>query len=212
MKKYLIFALVAVLLMGLLAGCTLPGDIAEDDILGNWITVKSDTQEEAMGLLEHIEAYEEEIALADLTGLEFVKSVEFHADGTYCFRYDLDGTKDCVREFYDAYFNALYEGRATLEAAYEEAFTDMTQAEFRQYFAGIYGYTDYIEMLDGFTEGAYNYAALEEPYETGNFRTYRDEILFTVSGKTEEESVGAALEEGKLTLTYIDGTETYTRK
>lgn len=212
MKKYLMVALVAVLMVSLLAGCSLPGDIEKEDIVGSWVTVKADTQEEAMGLLERIEAYEEEIALADLTILEFVKSLEFHADGTYCFRYDLDGTKACVRDYYDTYFNALYEGRATLEAVYEEAFVDMSQAEFRQFFAELYNYTDYIEMLDEFTAAAYDYAALEDPYETGTFRTYRDEILFTMSGDTQEESVGAKLEEGNLTITYVDGSETYTRK
>ena len=212
MKKYLMVALVAVLMVSLLAGCSLPGDIEKEDIVGSWVTVKADTQEEAMGLLERIEAYEEEIALADLTILEFVKSLEFHADGTYCFRYDLDGTKACVRDFYDTYFNALFEGRATLEEAYGEDFVSMTQAEFRQYFATIYGYTDYIEMLDDFSQNAYDYDALEEPYETGTYSVDGDQILTTISGEYTEEAMGAALEEGVLTLTYIDGVEVYTKK
>ena len=208
MKKYVSLALVAVLLVSLLAGCGL----AKEDVLGSWTTVKADTREEAMGLLENIEAYEEEIALADLDSLEYVKSLEFHTDGTYSFGYDVDGTKACVREFYEAYFDALYEGRATLEAAYGESFVEMSQAEFRQFFAMIYGYTDYIEMVDDFAEIAYDYASLAVPFETGSFRTEYDEIWFQMSGDLEEESVGAELEDGRLTLTYIDGVETYTKK
>ena len=211
MKKYLSFALVAVLMVSLLAGCSLFG-LSKEDVLGTWKTVKADTQEEAMGLLENIEAYEEEIALADLDSLEYVKVVEFHEDGTYCFRYDVEGTKACVREYYDTYFNALFEGRATLEEAYSEDFVSMSQAEFRQYFASLYGYTDYIEMLDDFAQIAYDYAALEEPYETGSYSVEGDQILTTISGEYTEEAMGAALEDGVLTLTYIDGTEVYTKK
>ena len=211
MKMFLSVALVAVLLVSLLAGCGLFG-LSQEDVLGSWATVKPDTQEEAMGLLENIEAYEEEIALADLDCLEYVKVVEFHEDGTYCFRYDIEGTKACVREYYDTYFNALFEGRATLEAAYEEDFVSMSQAEFRQFFAGIYGYTDYIEMLDTFAEIAYDYEALEDPTETGTYDVDGDQILTVIAGEYVEESMGASVEDGVLTLTYSDGVEVYTKK
>ena len=211
MKKYLSFVLAAVMLMGLLTGCSMFG-LSKEDVLGSWETVRPDTQEEATALLENIDAYDEEIALADLDCLEYVKNVEFHDDDTYCFRYDVDGTMACVRAFYDTYFNALYEGRATLEEVYGEEFVAMTQAEFRQYFADIYGYTDYIEMLDDFALIAYDYEALEEPYETGTYRVDGDQILTTISGEYTEEAMGAKLEEGVLTLTYIDGTEVYTKK
>ena len=124
----------------------------------------------------------------------------------------MEATEQCVRDFYDTYFNALYEGRATLEEAYGESFVEMTQAEFRQYYATIYGYTDYIEMLDDFAQIAYDYDALEEPYEVGTFRVAYDEIWFTLQNETKEESVEAKLDAGSLTLTYIDGVETYTKK
>lgn len=212
MKKYLSFALAAILLVSLLAGCSLLGGLSMEDLAGTWVTVKEDSQEEATGLLENIEAYEEEIALADLNCLEYVKIVEFHTDESYCFRFDVEGTMACVREYYDAYFNALYEGRATLEEVYGEDFMSMSQAEFRQYYAALYGCTDYIEMLDYFTEIAYDYEALEEPFETGTFRISGDEILLTITGETKEESLGVELEEGTMTLVYIDGQETYTRK
>ena len=211
MKKFLSVALVATLLVSLLAGCGLLG-LSKEDVLGTWTTVKPDTQDEAMALLENVEAYEEEIALADLDCLEYVKVVEFHEDGTYCFRYDVEGTMACVREYYDTYFNALYEGRSTLEEAYGEDFVSMSQAEFRQYYAELYGYTDYIEMLDEFAQIAYDYASLEEPYETGSYSVEGDQILTTISGEYTEEAMGAELEEGVLTLTYIDGVEVYTKK
>ena len=211
MKKYVSLALVAVLLVSLLAGCSLFG-LSKEDVLGTWVTVKSDTQEEAMGLLENIDAYEEEIALADVNCLEYVKIVEFREGGTYYFRYDVEGTKACVREFYETYFDALYEGRATLEEVYGEDFVSMSQAEFRQYFAGIYGFVDYIEMLDNFAEIAYDYEALEEPMETGTYTVEGDQILTTISGEHKEEAMGAELEDGVLTLTYVDGVEVYTKK
>lgn len=212
MKKYVSVMLAAALLVSLLAGCSLLGGISKDELVGYWETVKPDTREEAMGLLENIEAYDSEIALADLDSLQYVKEVVFRDDGTYYFGYHVEGTKACVRDFYDAYFNALYEGRVTLEEDYGESFEAMSQAEFRQYFAGLYGFTDYIEMLDYFTETAYDYDLLEEPTETGTYRIDGDEILTTIDGEYKEEAMGAELEEGVLTLTYLDGTETYTKQ
>ena len=95
MKKYLSVALAVILLVSLLAGCSVFG-LSREDVLGTWKTVKADTREEAMALLENIDAYDEEIALADVDSLEYVKIVEFHDDGTYCFRYDVEGTMACV--------------------------------------------------------------------------------------------------------------------
>ena len=88
----------------------------------------------------------------------------------------------------------------------------MSQAEFRLYFANLYGFTDYIEMLDSFSQSAYDYEALEEPYETGSYDVDGDQILTVIAGEYTEEAMGAALEDGVLTLTYIDGVEVYTKK
>lgn len=207
MKKILSMALVLVLMLGLLTGCS---SIKMEDLNGTWVTVKEDTEEEAMGLLENIEAYEEEIALADLNSLEYVKVVGFD-DGDYYFGYDVEGTMACVRDFYDRYFEALYEGRTTLNEAYGTTFDDMSESEFRQFYAELYGYVDYIEMLDHFAEIAYDYEGLEEPYETGVFEIDGDDLMCTITGEYEAEALGVELEEGTLTLIFADATEVYTR-
>lgn len=208
MKKIVSMALALMLVVSMLTGCS---DIKMEELAGTWVTVKADTQEEAMGLLENIEAYEEEIALTDLDSLEYVKVVGFNEDGTYYFGYDVEGTMACVRDFYDRYFKALYEGRTALNEAYGETFDEMSEGEFRQFYADLYGYVDYIEMLDTFAEIAYDYEALEEPLETGRFTIDGDDLMCTIDGEYEAESLGAAVEEGVLTLTYSDGVEVYSR-
>jgi len=211
MRKILAAAVAVLMAAGILSGCSLLGGIKLEELEGTWCMVKEDTREEAMSLLENIEAYEEEIALADLDSLEYVKVVHFASNKTYYYGYDVEGTKACVRDFYDRYFNALYQGRSTLNEAYGEVFDDMSQAEFRQYYAELYGYTDYIELLDTFAEIAYDYEALEDPTETGTFQISGDEILCTITGENVEEAMGVKLDADTLTLTYIDGVEVYTR-
>lgn len=211
MKKWFIRALVILLTASLLAGCAPGQGIAMEDLSGTWRTVMPDTREEAMRLLEYIDAYDEEIALADLDSLQYVKYVSFDVDGTYSFGCDVEGTKACVRDFYDRYFDALYEGRTTLNESYSQVFDDMTQEDFRQFLVQVYGRTDYEEMLDAFTQGACDYEILEAPFETGRFELSGKRIVCTVDGESDPEYLDAALEAGVLTLGYIDGVEVYTK-
>lgn len=219
MKKAIVLTLAAVMVAGILSGCGLVGSLLGsllsglkiEDLEGTWVAVVADTREEASALLENIEAYEEEIALADLDSLQYVKVVHFDSDKTYYFGYDVEATKACVRDFYDRYFDALYEGRTTLNEAYGEVFDGMNRVDFQQYYAEIYGYDDYDKMLDTFAESAYNYESLEEPMETGTFRISGGDILCTITGSSLEEELGVSLEDGILTLIYVDGIEAYTR-
>jgi len=187
-------------------------ELAMEEVAGTWVTVKADTAEEATSLLEIIDVYEEEMALADLNTLEYVKVFCVMENGSYYFGYDVEGTKACVRDFYDGYFNNLYEGRTTLNEVYSLTFDEMSKEEFLQCYAEIYGRDDYTQLLDSLAENAYNYESLEEPFETGTFKISGYDLMCTVTGTNVEEALGVKVEEGVLTLTYADGVETYTKK
>ena len=212
LKKSLALVLIVALMAAMLTGCF---GIKMEDLAGVWHMEVQDSAEQARELLDSIEAYEEEIALADLNSLKYVKVVEFHEDKTYCYYADAEGTKDFVREFYEGYFAALYEGRAALSEAYGgEDFVSMDEAAFQQYYADLYGYATYTELVDAFTENAYDYAALEEPSETGTFTISGDMIKCTETGNSFDEGMEAMIygdNNEHLTLTYSNGTENYIR-
>ena len=211
MKKALILVLTAAMLIGCLCGCSLLGGVKLDELVGTWTITMEDTEEEAMALLENIEAYDEEIALADLDSLEYVQVVKFYDDKSYSFGYDVDGTMACVRDYYDRFFDNLYNGRANLSGLYEVDIANLTRADFQQFYAELYGCADYEDMLDWFAQIAYDYEALEELWETGTFTISGDHIMCTITGTTKEEALGVEVDGNTLTLTYIDGVEVYTK-
>ncbi|MBP3701658.1 MAG: hypothetical protein J6I64_07195 [Lachnospiraceae bacterium] len=214
MKKknvWLVLALVLSMLSMLLAGCGKTEEEKIRELAGIWRMTAADTEDEALYLLENIELYEEEIVHVDLTSLEYAQLVEFTKDKTYRFAYDVEGTRACVEAFYRGVFASLYENRASLNAVYEQTFDELTEAEFYQFYADLYEAGDYETLIEYVTELAYDYEVLEEPWETGTYEIQGDLILCTVTGETQAESLGYEIQGYELTLTYVDGTEIYTR-
>ena len=209
MKRFLLVILVLVMLT-LLAACS---GLKADSPVGIWMTEEPDSVEQAEALLVNVDAYQEEMALADLGSLKYAKVAEFREDGTYLFRIDTDGTKACVRSFFDDYFNDLYEGRTTLNEVYEMTFDEMTREEFLQFYAELYEKENYQVLLDDISNGAYKYESLSIPVE-GTFKVKGDLICCTENGESEASNIKMQLSgENKdcLTLIYSDGTEVYTR-
>lgn len=209
-KKSLVLLLVAVMAIGLLCGC----ESTEEKMAalsGTWTMTIPDTAEQAQILLDNIELYPEEIALVDLNSLEQVKRVTFDMAGNYSFGYDVDGTMECVRQFYLGVFDALYEGRATLNAAYEQEFDNMSRDDFNQFYADLYNAGNYDALIDLFVENAYDADALAEPFETGTYTIKGKFIMCTITGETEAESLGYTLEGNTLTLLFADTQEVYTK-
>ena len=209
-KKALVLLLVAALSMALFCGC----ESTEDKMAalsGTWTMVMPDTAEQAQILLDSIELYPEEIALIDLNSLEQVRSVTFDMSGNYSFGYDVDGTMECVRDFYLRAFDAMYEGRATLSASYEQDFENMTREEFNQFYAELYAAADYDTLIDLFVDNAYDTDALAQPYETGTYTIKGSILLCTITGESKAESLPYEIEGDTLTLHFSDVDETYTR-
>lgn len=211
MRNILVLTMTLALLVCVLSGCESTADkIAA--LSGTWTMVEADTEEQALELLENIEAYDEEIALADLGSLEYVQIVTFTQEQTYSFGYDVEATRDCVKTFYDNYFAALFQSRATLNEAYGTEFDAMTQEEFLQFYADLYGFETYEALLTHITDVAYDYEGMQTPWETGTYTIKGDDIMCTIDGQTQAESLGYAIDGSTLTLTYSNAVEVYTRE
>lgn len=211
MKKTVLFLLVLAMVMLTFSGCG-PSTAEKIEALSSvWKTTVDDTEDTAESLLEAIDAYPEEVALADLDSLESVKVVEFTTDKTYRFAYDAEGTRECVKAFFEGFFDALYEGRSTLNAAYETTFDDMTKADFQQFYADLYECASYEEMIQKMADNAYDYEDLAEPWETGTYTLKGNKIMCTITGEVMPEALEYAIEGDTLTLTYSDGVEVYTK-
>lgn len=182
-----------------------------EEVSGSWSSTLKDTPEQARALLEHIDAYEEEIAAADLDSLEYVKTVTFDMEKQYRFGYDVEATRQCVRNFYDGFFNDLYEARTTLNDAYGMDFDAMSKEDFLLFYAEIYGYSTYAELLDDLVENSYDFEELSKPTEVGTYSFEGNRIMCTILGDTQAESLIYAIDGDELTLTYSNAVEVYTR-
>lgn len=211
MKKTRILLTIALVLS--LLGCLCACDSTEkmEALSGTWTMTAVDSEAQFMEFMESIEAYDEEIALADKSSLKYVQLVTFDAKGNYSFADDVAATKKCLREFYEGYFAALYAGRTTLNAVYKTTFDNMTEAEFQQYYAELYNCANYTALLNQLTEGAYDWDAKEAPWETGKYKIRGNRIYFTMSGDTDAEYISYTLKGDTLTLSYSNGEEVYTR-
>lgn len=203
--------LVAVLLCGMLSGCSMIEAKKIELLAGSWVSITPDSEENARVLLEGVEFYEEEIALVDLSSLNEAILVEFRPDHTYRFAYDLDALRGCVRDFYLGAFASLYENRASLNEVYGVDFTSMSEAEFQQFYAEIYGYSSFDAMVSYMADIGYDYESLSADLETGTYAIKGSDIMCTITGEREAEALGYKIDGNTLILIFSDGTEYYTR-
>ncbi len=211
MKKTVLFLLILAMVLLTFSGCGPTTAEKIEALSGVWTITLDNTKDAAESLLDTIDAYPEEVALADLNSLDYVQVVEFTTDKTYRFAYDAEGTQACVKAFYESFFDALYEGRSTLNSVYEASFDDMTKEEFQQFYAEMYELASYEEMIDKMAETAYDYEELAEAWETGTYTIKGKNIMCTITGEVMPEALEYAIDGDTLTLTYSNGVEVYTK-
>lgn len=184
-------------------------------LAGTWIMYEQDSEEQAMLLLENIDLYEEEIALADTSSLRYAWIFEFDTAGNIRQAQPVEENKELVREFYVGVFNAFYENRTTLDDLYEDDLSAMSQEEFEQFYADLYGFATFEELMDQFVENAYKYEEWTDLRKgTFTFKSNRLSIVDSVEGENglpQSYSIIYKVEGDTLTLTYSDGVEVYTR-
>ena len=212
MKKTRIFLTLALVLVLAVSLCACDNSAEKMEALAGTYTMTAvESEAQFMEYMESMDAYDEEIALADKSSLKYVQLVTFDAKGNYSFADDVDATKKCLREFYEGYFAALYAGRTTLNAVYETTFDNMTEAEFQQFYAEVYNCANFAALMDQLTEGAYDWDAKRTPWETGKYKIRGSKIYYTITGETKSEYTDYVLDADTLKLTYSDSVEVYTR-
>ena len=206
MKKQIAMILCCVLLLGSLAACESVDYVAQ--VEGTWICAV-EQQEQKQKLMENMELYEEEMALVD-TKLFTAKTVTFNADKTYYFAEDPDRVKAHLRNFYSGLFQDLYEGRAALAECYDTDISQLSEEEFFQFYAELYGAKDYEALIPQLADNTYDYDAFEK-LEEGTFGIGSKGITVDTEGTENDGTISYTLKDGVLTLVYSDSTEVYTR-
>ena len=210
MKK--ICALICALLMlASLAGCSLPG-MSMEDLCGNWESLTYFDAQDTQEILEGLDFYPEEIALADLNGLCIVATVEFKTDKQYNYGYDVDATRAMAEQYFSDFLDTLYENREDLVESSGETILTMSKDAFLTAYAELFGMTSGQELIEVLAENALDYEALAESTEFGTFRLSLNDIYMKEAGASTEEYVTFKIENDTLTLIYQDGEEVYTRR
>ena len=209
MKKTI--ALILALAVLFCSGCSTTQKKIEE-IAGTWSATQPDTRDWAKNLLEAMEAYDEELALAELDSLRYALQIHFDEEMNYSFQYDAEGTTACVKQFLRGYFDNLYEGRETLEEAYGMDFADMTQEEFDLFYANLYGYDDMDALIEEFSQDVFDDSAMTEVWKSGTYTIVKDRILLTAEGEENPEQITYSVTENELTLAFADETVVCTRK
>lgn len=208
MKKILSLALVAVLAVSLLGGCVSNAQKLQQ-LAGTWSVTTAAVEGEAEKLLKSLDAKEAELALADLGSLKITQQVIFTADGSYTFCYDVEAVRAAVKAFFEGYFDDLYEGRDTLKELHKTDFAEMSQEDFRAFYAKFYGVESYDALITQLVAEAYDYAQLAKPAETGTVTVRGSRLYCTPEGQTQAWIIGYELRDGKLRLNFADAIQVY---
>ena len=208
MKKIITLSLAVLLLCCCLAGC----GGSNVDLSGRWESVFYYDSDSVLAELEALEFYEEEIALLDPSTMGIQEVLLLNEDMTYTITCDAEKSMALVEEYYRNVFAAFYENREQLQELYGEDFVSMTEDEFNQYYAQLYGAASFDVLIDMIVGEEADYAYLEEDPEVGTYRISLNRIYFTIDGTSEEEYVSFRTgEDGSLTLEYTDSTVVYTK-
>lgn len=208
MKKTITLILALLMLCCCFAGC---GD-SSVDLTGRWESVYYYDSDSVLAELEALDFYEEEIALLDTGAMGFCDVLLLNADMSYTITNDAAKSRALVEEYYRDVFAIFFENRAQLQDLYGEDFTSMSEAEFNQYYADLYGAADFDALIDLIVGDVEDYAHLEEDPEVGTYRVSLNRIYFTVSGTSTEEYVTFSMEaDGTMIVEFTDSTVHYTK-
>lgn len=211
MKKLLCILLSLVMLVGLCA-CSME---SEADLIlkvaGSW-SIKTEEQEETYdNLMEAIEWYDEEIAAVETT-LYTVKTVTFNTDKTYSFEEKAEDVKACLVEFFEGAFADLYKNRGTLAECYDTDISQLSEADFYQFYANLYSKADIDTLIEDWSNDLYDYETFV-PFDEGTYTIKGDRITLTPNNLLENKEgyVTYKVDGNSMTLTWSDSVEVYTK-
>lgn len=210
MKKIIAFTLVLILLCCGLAGCETEADkIAA--IAGHWETVNYYTSDSVSESLVNLDLYEEEIAMMDPGAIGIVDVIEFNEDKTYTITCNPEKSIAMVEEYFRNAFATFYQNRDQLAGCYTDDLSAMTEAEFQQFYADLYGQTNFDALIEMFVFSITDEDHLLQGTETGTYRIVGERIYFKTTGASEEEHITYSVNGDELTLNFANETEIYNK-
>lgn len=210
MRKIASVFLAVLILIGL-CGCGSGGKRAEM-LQGTWECQKYFDGDAMLEVFVHMDLYEEEIALLDPAGIGYVESITFRPDMTYTIGCDTEQSVALAEQYFRDAMNTFYEHREELNICYGVSFGVMDQDNFNQFYANLYGVSDYEALIDMFVESTVDPAYLEEGTEHGVFRVTGRRIYCTADGESQSQYIPYSFEDDVLTLGFYLGDVEYTRK
>ena len=186
-----------------------------DELSGTWQTTRS-SEIQWFDVLEQFDFYEEEIQIIkdskpsyiSVLGGKFGYSVKyseliiFTQDRTYTFKLSETGTKELVQSELTDIFQTLYDNKEKLSTLYDIDFTDLTQDEFNNFYALIYDYASFDEMIENFASNLTKALANGYEFEEGTYKIKGDKIMCIESGKGREEAIGYTIDGDVLNLQF----------
>lgn len=211
MKRIVALVLTMILVCAGLNGCDL--DLgASDAIIGHWETVRYYTSDSMRRSMEDLDLYAEEIAMMDLGAVGYVDVFEIRDDKTYTITCDAEKSIAMVQQYFRDAFATFYQNRSELDDLYEDDLGSMTESQLQQFYADLYGQTDFDALIELFVYSITNEEYLLEGTEKGTYRVSRNRIWCTPEGEKEAQYIDFVVDGDILTLTYSDETVKYTRK
>jgi hypothetical protein len=159
--------------------------------------------------LRSLDFREEEIALMDLSGLGVVKEAVFRPDGSYHFAHDAGATRELSRSWLLQRLEQLREHRAALAAVLDADTAAMSLEAFELYYAGLFHQRDFLTLADALSQSLFDYPAMAQPLESGQYIVTGDKLRCTPAGAKESEYILFSTDGSTLTLTFADNTEIY---
>ena len=207
MKKLISLILVLLLVTSLCACARLSKIDYYSKVTGSWKMDYLKDTELQQELLTSIELYDQEIALVTAR-LHGIKIVTFNQDKTYTVSQPVEDNQACVREFFDRVFDSLYLGQEKLKGVYEQDISTMSEADFKQFYAQLYGAENYEALLDKLAENSFDWTKYGTT-EEGTYTIGSEKIKVDTDGTEYDGTLSYTVIGDTLTLTYADGTETY---
>ena len=164
MKRIVALVLTMILVCAGLNGCDL--DLgASDAIIGHWETVRYYTSDSMRRSMEDLDLYAEEIAMMDLSAVGFIDVFEIRDDKTYTITCDAEKSIAMVQQYFRDAFATFYQNRSELDDLYEDDLGSMTESQFQQFYADLYGQTDFDALIELFVYSITNEEYLLEGTE-----------------------------------------------
>ena len=204
MKKILCLTMAVILALSL---CACKRQCA---LVGDWTLTTEVDPHAAIEMMRNMSLCDEELSLV-VTPLYTVKYITFQQDGSFSCYQDSETEKQCVRDFYKAVFDALYDGRAYLSDVYQIDFENSTKEDFIRFYTDLYSVPDYEALIEKFVNRAYDYTSFGELF-AGSYTEKNGVITLDATDDAYDSTVSYTVKDDVLTLINGETTVIYIKK